>query len=104
MAKKINRVVFLLNEHKAWGVKAACAAAALLEAQGVELLLPKDGELPGYSGHRPELLLADLQKLDHSLWPELAVIFGGDGTLIAVARAISRLDILKLHSLFHLDF
>ena len=44
-------------------------------------------------GHRPELLLADLQKLDHSLWPELAVIFGGDGTLIAVARAISRLDI-----------
>ncbi len=93
MAKKINRVVFLLNEHKAWGVKAACAAAALLEAQGVELLLPKDGELPGYSGHRPELLLADLQKLDHSLWPELAVIFGGDGTLIAVARAISRLDI-----------
>lgn len=40
MAKKINRVVFLLNEHKAWGVKAACAAAALLEAQGVELLLP----------------------------------------------------------------
>ncbi len=38
-------------------------------------------------------MLADLQKLDHSIWPELGVIFGGDGTLNAVARAISRLYI-----------
>ncbi len=93
MAKPISRVVFLLNEHKAWGVKAACAAAALLESQGVELLVPTVGDLPGYSGHRPELLLNDLQNLDKVQWPELAVVFGGDGTLIAVARAISRLDI-----------
>lgn len=93
MAKPMSRVVFLLNEHKAWGVKAACAAAALLESQGVELLVPAAGDLPGYSGHRPELLLADLQNLDKAQWPELAVVFGGDGTLIAVARALSRLDI-----------
>ncbi len=93
MAKPMSRVVFLLNEHKAWGVKAACAAAALLESQGVELLVPAAGDLPGYSGHRPELLLADLQNLDKTQWPELAVVFGGDGTLIAVARALSRLDI-----------
>lgn len=93
MAKPISRVVFLLNEHKAWGVKAACAAAALLESQGVELLVPTVGDLPCYSGHRPELLLNDLQNLDKVQWPELAVVFGGDGTLIAVARAISRLDI-----------
>lgn len=93
MAKAIDRVVFLLNEHKAWGVKAACTAAALLESQGVELMLPEEGELPGYSGHRPELLLADLQKLPRENWPQLAVVFGGDGTLIAAARALSKLDI-----------
>ena len=93
MAKPMKRVVFLLNENKAWGVKAACAAAALLEAQGIELLVPESGDLPGYSGHRPEILLADLQKLDKACWPQLAVIFGGDGTLIAAARALSRLDI-----------
>lgn len=93
MAKAIDRVVFLLNEHKAWGVKAACTAAALLESQGVELMLPEEGELPGYSGHRPELLLADLQKLPRENWPQLAVVFGGDGTLIAAARVLSKLDI-----------
>lgn len=93
MEKPINRIVFLLNEHKAWGVKAARDAAELLAAQGVQLLLPQAGGLPGYSGHRPDLLLAELLRMDKADWPQLAVVFGGDGTLIAAARALSRLDI-----------
>lgn len=87
----ISRVLLLVNERKAEAVAAAKAAAAALAAGGIEFFCPSEhpAELPAYSGNQPAVLVRDLAAADATARPGLAVVFGGDGTMISAARALS---------------
>ncbi len=86
----VSRVVFLINDNKEAAVAAAKVAADLLRQHGVQFFAPQGAaDLPVYPGREMARLLADLQQSRTENWPQLAVVFGGDGTLIAAARGLS---------------
>ena len=90
----VSRVVFLINDNKEAAVAAAKEAADLLRQHGVQFFAPQGTDdllngLPAYPGREQARLLADLQQSRTEDWPQLAVVFGGDGTLIAAARVLS---------------
>ena len=90
----VSRVVFLINDNKEAAVATAKEAADLLRQHGVRFFAPQGADdllngLPAYPGREQARLLADLQQSRTEDWPQLAVVFGGDGTLIAAARVLS---------------
>ncbi|MBQ2887811.1 MAG: NAD(+)/NADH kinase [Firmicutes bacterium] len=90
----VSRVVFLVNDNKEAAIAAAKEAADLLRQHGVQFFAPHSpadmaADLPAYPSRGQAQLLADLQQSRTEDWPQLAVVFGGDGTLIAAARCLS---------------
>lgn len=88
---RLERVVFLVNEQKPQAVAAAKTAARALSQAGVCFFAPETAtvELPAYAGGAHAELAHDLSQAELAAWPQLAVIFGGDGTLIAAARMLA---------------
>ena len=92
--RKINKIVFLINERKEDAVAAAAEAYEFLHGYGVEFFLPRDGSgTIGYPGHDMEALARDLSASQRQYWPQLMVVFGGDGTLISAARVLAMFGI-----------
>lgn len=91
----IGRVVLLVNERKPDAVAAAREACAALSERGVEFFASAHttSGLPAYSGNDQELLVADLVQTVRENRPELAIVFGGDGTMISTARSLAALEI-----------
>lgn len=91
----IKRVVLLVNERKPDAVAAAKEAVVALSAEGIEFFTAGNttAGLPAYSGNKQELLAADIAAADEAARPGLAIIFGGDGTMISTARTLSAFGI-----------
>lgn len=87
----IKRVVLLVNENKPDAVAAAEAAVAALATEGVEFFGEGKGTagLPAYSGNKQDVLAADIAAVAQDERPGLAIVFGGDGTMISTARTLS---------------
>jgi NAD+ kinase len=102
----MSRVVFLVNDRKEAALDLAAETAAVLRENGVELFLPADSpDSLGYSGTNLDKLVEDLRASRMSAWPQLAVIFGGDGTFISAARVLSPFGIAIVGiNLGHLGF
>lgn len=87
----IRRVVLLVNERKADAVAAAKEAVAALTAEGIEFFAAgaATAGLPAYSGNKQDELAADIAAAPEAERPGLAIVFGGDGTMISTARTLS---------------
>lgn len=87
----IKRVVLLVNGHKPEAVRYAGEAAEVLRQNGIEFFAPGRQTIgpEGYSGNEVMLLAQDLSAVPREDLPQLAIVFGGDGTMILAARALS---------------
>lgn len=93
--KPITRVVLLVNERKPDAVAMAQEAVVALAEVGVSFFCKQEhaAGLPAYSGNKPELLAQDIAQTAEQQRPQLAVVFGGDGTMIATARNLTAFEI-----------
>lgn len=91
----IGRVVLLVNERKADAVAAAKDAVNALASKGIEFFScgQSTAGLPAYSGNKQELLAADIEATPEKERPGLAIVFGGDGTMISTARTLAAFEI-----------
>lgn len=91
----IKRVVLLVNERKEDAVAAARDAVAALAAEGIEFFArdKNTAGLPAYSGNKQEVLAADIAATPEDERPGLAIVFGGDGTMISTARTLSEFGV-----------
>ncbi len=87
----LTRVVFLVNGQKPRAVELALLAARALREAGIGFFAPAGAaaELPAYNNEDHLAIARDLAAAEKAAWPQLAVIFGGDGTLIAAARTLA---------------
>lgn len=92
--RRISKVVFIYNERKEDAVASSAEAYEYLLSHDVEFFLPEDaaGKV-GYTGNDVESLARDLSACQRQYWPQLVVVFGGDGTLIAAARVLAMFGI-----------
>lgn len=86
--KKIEKVLFIVNCQKEAGILLAEKSKVILDKLGVKLYLPTDGSI-GFSAHDLPTLKMQLDQTAKEDLPEMAVIFGGDGTLIHAARILA---------------
>lgn len=91
----IHKVVLLVNESKPDAVAAARGALSALQEAGVRLFAPEadTAGLSAYSGNAQAQLAEALAATPAEERPGLAVVFGGDGTMIASARTLAAFDV-----------
>lgn len=91
----IKRVVLLVNERKSDAVAAAEGAVAALNAKGIEFFScgQATAGLPAYSGNNQEQMAADIEATPQGERPQLAIVFGGDGTMISTARTLAAFEV-----------
>ncbi len=89
----ITKVLFIVNCQKDVGMVVANKTKNLLDDLGVSLFLPNyvdaDNVEIGFSAHDLPSLKQQLENTPEAELPQMAMIFGGDGTLIHAARLLA---------------
>ena len=92
--QKIKCAICIINYKKTKSTELAKQTVSFLQARGVEFLCPQHDDVAklGYSAHELNLLEEDLRCYLAEIpqkKPDIAFIFGGDGTLIHASRVLA---------------